>query len=186
MSAIQAPTTAPANVRDRGWIPVAALALPLAGLAASGQTVGPDAAVAAFAAAVVVVLAAIDMRRRIIPNRIVLPATAIVLLARVAFFSSHALEFFVASALAALSLLILNLITRSGIGMGDVKFALLIGATLGPGAVGAIAIGFFAIFPVALAVLIRNGLSARKTWLPLGPFLALGTLVVLIAPGVVG
>jgi Flp pilus assembly protein protease CpaA len=35
---------------------------------------------------VLIVVAATDVERRIIPNRIVLPATAFVLLARVAFF----------------------------------------------------------------------------------------------------
>jgi prepilin signal peptidase PulO-like enzyme (type II secretory pathway) len=63
---------------------------------------------------------------------------------------------------------------------------LLIGAAVGPTAVGAITLGFLAIFPVALFVLIRGGLSARKAWLPFGPFLALGTLIMLItAPGAV-
>ena len=38
-----------------------------------------DAVVAAFFCAVLVVISAIDLERRIIPNRIVLPATAIVL-----------------------------------------------------------------------------------------------------------
>jgi leader peptidase (prepilin peptidase)/N-methyltransferase len=161
-------------------------ALAGAGLAAAAQERAASAAIAGFVAAVVVVLAAIDIRHRIIPNRIVLPATAIVLVVRIAFFSSHALMFLAASLLAGLVFLILNVITRSGIGMGDVKFALLIGATLGSSAVGAITLGFLALFPVALVVLIRGGLSARKTWLPLGPFLALGTLVMLIVPGTVG
>ena len=45
---------------------------------------GADGAIAAFLAAVVVVLAAIDLDHRIVPNRIVLPAALIVLVARLA------------------------------------------------------------------------------------------------------
>ena len=143
-------------------------------------------AVACFAAAVVVALAAIDIRHRIIPNRIVLPATAIVLAIRVGFFPSDCLRFLAAAAVAGVALAIVSVVTRSGIGMGDAKFALLIGATLGWGAIGAITLGFLAIFPVALVVLIRGGLSARRTSLPLGPFLALGTLIMLIVPATLG
>jgi leader peptidase (prepilin peptidase)/N-methyltransferase len=171
---------------DGGRVVVAGVGLAAAVLAASGQSGVASAVVAAFAAGVVVVLAAIDIRQRIIPNRIVLPATAIVLFTRIAFFPAHSAEFLVASVVAGASLLALNLITRAGIGMGDVKFALLMGATLGWSAFGAMAIGCFAIFPVALVVLIRGGLTARKSWLPFGPFLAFGTLVVLIAPAVLG
>src|SRR5579863_2845875 len=50
---------------------------------------------AAFFAAVLVVLAAIDLERRIIPNRIVLPATAVVLIAHIAIEPGRALELIV-------------------------------------------------------------------------------------------
>jgi leader peptidase (prepilin peptidase)/N-methyltransferase len=170
--------------RDRLFVVPSALLA--AGLAASAQRWAAAALIAGCVAAVLVVLAAVDLRHRIIPNRIVLPATALVLLARAALLPEDALGFALAAVVAGLALLVLNLLTRSGVGMGDVKFALLIGATVGTHAVAAISLGFFAIFPVALVVLIRRGLSGRRAWLPLGPFLALGTLVVLMMPGTVG
>jgi prepilin signal peptidase PulO-like enzyme (type II secretory pathway) len=185
MSAVQAALSEPSSGNDRRRILVAALAMSAAVLAAAGQTGALDAVAAGVTAAVAVVLAAVDIRRRVIPNRIVLPATAVVLLLRLGSTPSHAVAIVVALLAIGASMLALNLVTRSGIGRGDVKFALLMGAALGWGAVGAIMLGFLAIFPVALAVVIRRGLSARRTWLPFGPFLAAGTLVVLIVPSVV-
>ena len=70
--------------------------------------------------------------------------------------------------------------------MGDVKLGLLLGATLGWGAIGAILVAFLAVFPVATFVLIRRGRGARGATLPFGPFLALGGLVILIVPQLAG
>jgi leader peptidase (prepilin peptidase) / N-methyltransferase len=139
-------------------------------------------ALAAFFAGVLVVLAAIDLEHRIIPNKIVLPATAIVLAAHIAIEPGRAVELIVAPLAAGVFLFLPNLFTSSAIGMGDVKLALLLGAGLGWGVIGALLIGFLATVPFAIAVLIRGGAAARKTMLPLGPFLAFGGLVILIVP----
>jgi leader peptidase (prepilin peptidase)/N-methyltransferase len=165
---------------------VGALAISAAGLAIASHRSAAGAAIAAFAAVVLVVIAATDLQRRIIPNRIVLPAVAVILTARVAFVPSRGLEFVLGAVFTAGALLIPNLISPSWMGMGDVKLGLLIGATLGWGAIGAITVAFLATFPVALGVLIRRGISARGESLPFGPFLALGTLVILIVPGLIG
>jgi leader peptidase (prepilin peptidase) / N-methyltransferase len=140
------------------------------------------AIVAAFAGSTLVVLSAIDIERGIIPNRIVLPAAAIVLVAQLALFPGQASEWVLAALLAALALMIPQLVGRSWMGMGDVKLGLLLGATLGWGVVGAVLIGFLCTFPVAVGVLIRGGVAARKTTIPFGPFLALGALIVLFGP----
>jgi leader peptidase (prepilin peptidase)/N-methyltransferase len=170
----------------RNRVPVTALVVAASVVAFCSRPLGAGAAIAAFVAAVVVVLAAVDIERRIIPNRVVLPATAIVLVGRVAFFPDRVLEFVLASVLVAGALLISNLIRSSWMGMGDVKFVMLLGAALGWGVVGAVAIAFLSIFPFALATLIRGGLRARTTALPFGPFLALGALAILIGPQVAG
>jgi leader peptidase (prepilin peptidase)/N-methyltransferase len=140
------------------------------------------AVVAAFAGSTLVVLSAIDIERGIIPNRIVLPAAAIVLVAQLALFPGQASEWALAAVLAALALMIPQLLGRSWMGMGDVKLALLLGATLGWGVLGAVPIAFLCTFPVAVLVLVRGGLAARKTTIPFGPFLALGALIVLFGP----
>jgi leader peptidase (prepilin peptidase)/N-methyltransferase len=128
---------------------------------------------------VLVVLAAIDLERRIIPNRIVLPAVVLILAAQIALSPDRALEWTAASLGAALFLLLPLLVYPSGMGMGDVKLALLLGAGLGWAIVPALVAGLFAAFIVALVVLVRGGLAARKTALPFGPFLVLGALFAL-------
>ena len=75
-------------------------------------------------------------------------------------------------------LLILALIKPGGIGMGDVKLGLLLGAGLGLQAATALLIGFVALWPVALWILLRDGRDARTQTLPLGPALAFGAAVV--------
>lgn len=173
-----------ARATSSGSMAVRVLAVVLAAVAFMAYPPGADAFVSALLAGVVVVVAAIDIERRIIPNRIVLPAIAVVLIVRVAFDAPRAYEFVLASAVAGLVFVIPSLINRSWMGMGDVKLMMLLGAGLGWGAAGALIIALLAVFPVALGVVIRGGLGARKTTLPFGPFLATGTLVVLLLPHV--
>jgi prepilin signal peptidase PulO-like enzyme (type II secretory pathway) len=165
---------------------VSVLASALAVLTFTSYGPGAQGVIAAFLAGVLVVLAATDLERRIIPNRVVLPATAIVLVAQVAFFADRSPEFILAAIVAGTAFLIPSLVSSSLMGMGDVKLVMLLGAGLGGGVVGAITVAFISLFPVALATLIRGGLAARKSSLPFGPFLALGGLVVLIVPHLAG
>jgi leader peptidase (prepilin peptidase)/N-methyltransferase len=141
--------------------------------------VGGEGAVAACFAVVLVVLAAIDLERRIIPNRIVVPAAMLILIAQIALNPDRALEWTAAALGAALFLFLPLLVYPNGMGMGDVKLALLLGVGLGWAIVPALVVGLLAAFVVALVVLARGGLAARKTALPFGPFLALGALVAL-------
>jgi leader peptidase (prepilin peptidase) / N-methyltransferase len=138
--------------------------------------------VGAFGAAVLLVLAAIDLERGLIPNRIVLPSFCVVLLAQVIVRPDRASEWVLAALLAAFVLLVPNLIRPAWMGMGDVKLALLIGALLGWGAFGALLLAFLGTFPVALVLIVRGGSAARKSAIPFGPFLALGALIVLLGP----
>jgi leader peptidase (prepilin peptidase) / N-methyltransferase len=140
------------------------------------------ALVAALTGATLVVISAIDIGRRIIPNRIVLPAAAIVFVAQVALFPGRAGEWALAGILAALFFLIPNVLSRKLMGMGDVKLALLLGVALGWQAAGAVALAFLCVFPVALFLLARGGLAARKATIPFGPFLSLGALIMLFVP----
>jgi leader peptidase (prepilin peptidase)/N-methyltransferase len=140
------------------------------------------AVVAAFAAAVLVVLSAIDLERGIIPNRIVLPATALALTMQVALFPDRASEWALAAVLGAAAFVIPHLFRRAWIGMGDVKLVLFIGVVLGWGVSDAVLIAFACVFPVALLMLLRHRMAARKATIPLGPFLSLGALVVLFGP----
>jgi prepilin signal peptidase PulO-like enzyme (type II secretory pathway) len=137
-------------------------------------------AIGGFAAAALVILAAIDIEERRLPNRIVLPSAVAVLAARLATDPHHASVWLAAAFLPAIALLVLALVYPAGLGMGDVKLALLIGATLGAAVLGGLVIGMVSAAMAAIVVLTRGGRSARKETLPYGPFLAFGALVALL------
>ena len=137
------------------------------------------AIVGAAFAGVLVVLAAIDLERGIIPNRIVLPAAGALYVLQLALFPSHVLAWTLAPLTASLLLALPHLFGRSWMGMGDVKLALLIGVALGWQVFTALLVAFLCLFPVALFMIAHEGLGARKKTIPFGPFMALGALIVL-------
>ena len=133
--------------------------------------------VAAFFCAVLVAVSAIDLQHRIIPNRIVLPAFVIVLAANTLLQPSPQ---WALGALAASGFLFLAVLAYpAGMGMGDVKLALLMGAALGKTVGVALMLGMVAALVPAVFLLARHGSKARKMGIPLGPFLALGSVVAL-------
>ena len=142
-----------------------------------------EAFISAIFVVVLVVLSVIDYERGLLPNRIVLPATAVILVLQLAFFPGDALEYVISTVGAGLFFLVLYLINRAGLGQGDVKFALLLGAGLGQGVVLGIFLGMFFAGIGGLVVIARRGTSARKDTIPLGPFLALGAIVSLFFHG---
>lgn len=125
---------------------------------------------------------AIDLRFRVIPDRL----NAILAVAAVVFgvfLQPERLgEFALAGFLAALFLLVTALIQPGGIGMGDIKFVLVTGLFLGQAEIHAILAGFLLSLLPALALLVRRGRNAHFAF---GPFLAAGVLVALLttAPG---
>jgi leader peptidase (prepilin peptidase)/N-methyltransferase len=128
-------------------------------------------------------IGAIDLEHRVIPNRIVIPLTAVVLVLQLAFFPDRALEWLAAGAGAALVLLIPSFFRPGSVGMGDVKLAFLIGAGLGRAVITALFLGSLAAVPVALWILAKRGLDARTDKIPLGPFLAAGGILALFVGG---
>ena len=141
------------------------------------------ALVGSLFAATLALLTATDLERRLIPNVVVLPATALVLIAQIAFFPDRTLEWILASFGAALFFFIPLLVYPAGLGMGDVKLAALMGAALGKSVAAAILGALLAGAAYAIFVLVREGMSARRKAIPYGPFLAAGGLVVLFVGG---
>lgn len=141
------------------------------------------ALVGAILAPVLVLLTAIDLDRRLLPDVIVLPTLAVVLILQIAFYPDHTLEWVLAALGAALFFFIPMLVYPAGMGMGDVKLAALLGAALGKSVVAAIGVGLLAGGVFALVVLAREGLGARRKAIPFGPFLALGALLVFFLGG---
>ena len=169
------PATRPASRADAL---AAAGAGCLAAAAFAQFGLGARGAITAFFCVVLVVLARIDLERRVVPDRIVLPAAALVAVAQLAAAPDRWVEWLVAP-VAAFALLLLPLLVRpSGIGFGDVKLMLLLGAALGFGFLDALLVGFLLVVPVGLFLLAREGANARSRAIPLAPFLAAGAVLI--------
>ncbi len=138
-----------------------------------------DAFLASFFCVVLVVLSAIDLEHRIVPNRIVLPAALVVLVAQTALHPSP--EWALGALGASGFLFVAALAYPAGMGMGDVKLALLLGALLGRLVGVGLMLGMLAALVPSVYLLARHGSAARKMGIPFAPFLALGALIALFA-----
>ena len=136
-----------------------------------------EAFVASFFCVVLVVLSAIDLTHRIVPNRIVVPAAGIVLVAQTVLEPSP--EWALGALGAAGFLFVAALAYPAGMGMGDVKLALLLGAMLGRLVGVGLMVGMVAALVPSVVLLARHGSAARKMGIPFAPFLALGGLIAL-------
>lgn len=118
-----------------------------------------------------------DWKYMILPDfsTVILVSSSLVL-----WFSKHFDEwsYFLSALISAGFLLILNLITKGkGMGMGDIKFALFMGLILGyPNIMVAFYVAFIvgAIYGLGLIIFKK---ANKKSQVPFGPFLVLGTLV---------
>jgi prepilin signal peptidase PulO-like enzyme (type II secretory pathway) len=137
------------------------------------------AVLAAGFCAVLVTLSVIDAQHRIVPNRIVVPAAVVAVVAHTAIDPSPA--WLVWALVAAGGLFLVVLAYPKGLGMGDVKLALLLGAMLGSSVTVALMVGFFAALIPSVVLVARHGSSARKMGVPLVPFLSFGAVVALFA-----
>jgi leader peptidase (prepilin peptidase)/N-methyltransferase len=138
---------------------------------------GMQALGAAFVLCVVALVAVIDLEERRIPNRIVLPAIVAALAARIAIDPGGAPIVIGIALGAGLFFYLPQLVFRGGMGMGDVKLAVFLGAALGDAIIAAIVVAVIGAFLAAVTILIRNGAEARKSGFAFGPFLALGAAV---------
>jgi len=170
------PLSPPASpIQLRPVIGVATAALAMAALFQFGPTA--HAIGAAFILAIVAIVTVVDLEQRRIPNRIVLPATAVVLGVQIALDPAQAPTLLAWSLGAGLFFYLPMLLFRGGMGMGDVKLAVFLGAAFAEVVVPAIAIAVFASFLAAVTVLFLKGAAARKNAMPFAPFLALGAAV---------
>jgi leader peptidase (prepilin peptidase)/N-methyltransferase len=136
-----------------------------------------EASIASFFCAVLVAVSAIDLEHRIIPNRIVLPATGVVLVANT--LRDPSVEWVLAGLGAFTFLFVAALIYPAGMGMGDVKLAALMGVALGRVVPVALMAGMIAALLPSVVLFARHGSKARKMGIPFGPFLAIGSVVAL-------
>jgi leader peptidase (prepilin peptidase) / N-methyltransferase len=170
-----------------GWTRVLVSPLFLAGVsaalfagAATRLDAAPRLAPGLVLCAVLVGVTAVDLRYRIIPNRVVLPAAVAGYAISVALAPGRWLELLVGALAAGLIMLVASIASRGGLGMGDVKLALMLGAFLGRGVAVALIGGLLAAALPSIVLLLVHGRGGRKMTLALGPYLALGGVVALL------
>ena len=124
----------------------------------------------------------IDLDSRIIPNKLTLTG-AVAAPAILALTDPGAIpEHLIAAASAGGFLFLAWLAYPRGMGMGDVKLAAVMGLFLGRAVAPAMFVALIAGTLVGAAVIARKGTAeGRKTAVPFGPFLALGSVVALFA-----
>jgi leader peptidase (prepilin peptidase) / N-methyltransferase len=162
-------------------------------LAAVGLRFGwaPDLPAWAWFAAVGLLLAVIDLRERLLPNRVLVPGIVVTaaLLALAAALDDAWPDLWRALLAAGASfalLLGMALLAPAGLGMGDVKLAALLGLVLGWLGWPAVLLGFFLGFllqAVLGLVLLAAQRAGRRTELPFGPALLAGALVAALVSG---
>jgi leader peptidase (prepilin peptidase)/N-methyltransferase len=150
-------------------------ALVVACLAVFGFTV--EALVDVAACAVLVAVTVTDLERRIVPNRIIVPALVAALVVQTV--RDPSVEWIVASLGAGGFFLLAALVYPAGLGMGDVKMAAFLGAWLGAPVVVALFAGSLLAMIPAIAILAMRGDAGRKVGIPFAPFLAAGGVVAL-------
>jgi prepilin signal peptidase PulO-like enzyme (type II secretory pathway) len=162
-----------------GWVYPAVELLTAGLIAASFVAFGwsGKSFVAAFFCAVLVTVSATDLSHRIVPNVVVLPAAATVLVAMTALYPSP--EWALGAFGAAFFLFLAALAYPKGMGMGDVKLALLLGAMLGRTVPVGLMVGMLAALVPSVVLLARHGSAARKMAIPFAPFLSFGGIVAL-------
>jgi len=130
---------------------------------------------------ILIPVALIDLKHRIIPNKITLPAALAAVAIGLATRPSGVPEQLIAGAAAGGFLLAFALAYPRGMGMGDVKLALVLGLFLGRSVAVALFVGVLSATLVGALIIARVGISkGRKQAVPFGPFLALGGVVALL------
>jgi leader peptidase (prepilin peptidase)/N-methyltransferase len=129
-----------------------------------------------------IALSAIDLEHYILPNRVLYPAdAAMIVLLAAASAGEHDWGAFVraaiAGAIAFAVFFVIHIVSPKGMGFGDVRLSFLLGLGLGWLGWGEVAGGLFAGFLYGAVVgvaLIAVRVRGRKQQIPFGPFLAAG------------
>jgi leader peptidase (prepilin peptidase)/N-methyltransferase len=137
---------------------------------------GTYAIVGAILCPALTLLSAIDLRHRLLPDIIVLPAAVATGVVIAVGAPDHLVSHLIAGAVAAGILLCAALVQPGSMGMGDVKLALLIGVALGQRTIAAAAYLAVAIIVVALVLVVRRGRAGLKMKIAFGPLMALGAI----------
>jgi leader peptidase (prepilin peptidase)/N-methyltransferase len=142
---------------------------------------------------VLVLLAVVDWRTRLLPRVVVLPVTCLVLGLAVVEWAVNADDDVLIRAVAAMLVArtffwVLWFIRRAGMGFGDVRLAALLGLVLGRlgwnnwlvGLYGGLVL--FAVFGLTVAVVRRDRATLKRAY-PFGPFMIAGAVLGILLPG---
>jgi leader peptidase (prepilin peptidase) / N-methyltransferase len=131
---------------------------------------------------ILVPLALIDLDHKILPNKLTGLAAVLALVLGTTLDPDGQVERLIAGAAAAGFFFVAALAHPSGMGMGDVKLAGVLGLFLGSAVAPALLIALVVGVTVGVAVIASVGMTAgRKTAIPFGPFLALGGVIAFVA-----
>ncbi|HTU15375.1 MAG TPA: A24 family peptidase [Solirubrobacterales bacterium] len=138
-----------------------------------------------LAAAVLIVTLTVvsvtDMRRRVIPNRVLLLAAAVgVALSALSGPAALAGDL-AAAAVVSAPLFAASLLRPEEMGMGDAKLVAVIGLFLGWQALPALLIGLALAGMTGVLIALGRRLPPSRTSIPLAPFLAAGTLPMVLS-----
>ena len=122
-----------------------------------------------------------DLRRRVIPNRVILGAGLLGLALALVEGPGPLASAVASAALVSGPLFVAALIRPEGMGMGDVKLVALIGLLMGWQAWPAVLIGLGLGGLAGALYSLGTGRPPSQTVLPLAPFLALGTLPAMLS-----
>ena len=164
------------------WEVPAAVGLGVAAVLAAGM--GPVTVTLLYLAAVTPALVRSDLTVRRLPNRLVLPAYAVLIVALVAQ-GVLAGQFPVVAVLSGLGYfgLLFALSLAGGMGMGDVKLAGALGISAGMlGVEAAVVSPMLAFLAGGVAATITLARSARGTHIPFGPFILAGFWAAVLLP----
>ncbi len=125
-----------------------------------------------------IAISVIDIQFKIIPNAITWPMAFVGLVLSIIGDLSRWWFPLAFSAGAFVFMLIIHLIYPKGMGMGDVKLALMIGAFLTSSVIPALFIGFLLGSIYGLTMIIAKKKKFKQT-IPFGPFIALGSIIAL-------
>ncbi len=131
-------------------------------------------------AAIFLALAATDLERRLIPNRIVYPSMLLAMALSWAWPDRNVAQVFAGGGLAFLIMLVIFVISMGRFGFGDVKMATLMGFAAG---FPAMTVGlFFTAFAAGLvaALLLLTRVLRPGQYMPYGPFIAAGAILSLL------
>lgn len=152
-----------------------------------------DFAVITFYSYIYLLIALIDLKHQLILNRIVYPSLAVALIISPFFikagevhgniYDHGVVNALIAGAVGFIFLLVPAIISRGGMGFGDVKMAALIGFTTGFPEVFVAVLGGIVLGGLAAIFLLAARIKKRKEAIPFGPFLSLAAVITLIWGG---